>query len=139
MQLKHDLSSRLSQNSSPLVSRARDPSSHLVGDVVGRELLQHLIGQSQHGALARLPAPAATVLGLDADDGAQRLLRQVRLVGDVSVGMEAEHLYVRQQQAVNIQIKGNFMIPKGNSTSRKHRDNIRQTLGKHSANLGQTL
>ena len=47
-------------------------------------------------ALAGLSGPAPAVLGLDVDDGAQRLIGQVGLVGDVSVGMESEHL--RQQR-----------------------------------------
>ena len=65
---------------------------HLVRHVVSGELLQHLVGEPLHRALARLPAPAAAVLGLDADDGAQGLVGQIGLVGDVSVGMEAKHL-----------------------------------------------
>lgn len=65
---------------------------HLVRHVVSRELLQHLVGELLHGALTRFPTPTATVLGLDADDGAQGLVGQVGLVGDVSIGMEAKHL-----------------------------------------------
>lgn len=63
--------------------------------VIRWKFLQHLTGQSLHTSFSRLTATAATVLWLNANDGAERFIGQVGLVGDVSVGVEPKNLQTR--------------------------------------------
>lgn len=63
--------------------------------VISWQLLQHLIGEPQHGCLPRLATPTPAVLRLDVDDGAQCLIGHVRLIGYVSIRMETKHLLER--------------------------------------------
>lgn len=80
--------------------------THLVLHVVRRQLLQHLGGESLNAGLPRLPGPAPGVLWLDADDGAERLIGQVGLVGDVSVRVEPKHLQTGSQRFNDEAVQG---------------------------------
>lgn len=72
--------------------------THLMWNVVRWEFLQHLTGKFLYAGLPGLPRPAPAVLRLDADDGAERLIGQVGLVGDVSVGVEPKNLQTGRQR-----------------------------------------
>eukprot|EP01136_Pigoraptor_vietnamica_P000134 Opistho-1_new@25059 len=65
---------------------------HLVAHVVSRKLLEHVIRKALDGRLARLAAAAAALLRLDVDDRAEHRVGHVRLVRNVRVRVEAEHL-----------------------------------------------
>ena len=57
--------------------------THLMRDVVGGKLLQHLLGLSLNDALPGFPSTSRAVLGLDREDGVQTTLGGVALVTGV--------------------------------------------------------
>ena len=67
-------------------------ASHLVWYEVLGQLGQHVLGHLVDHVLARLASARAAVLGLHVEYRVEDLLGAVRLVGDVGVRVQAEHL-----------------------------------------------
>ena len=82
-----------------------DPRLDVVGLEVGRQLGLQFLDHLQHHLLARQPAAAAALLGLDVQDGPKHRLGLRGAVGEVGVAVQPEDLgVVHQGQVLDVPV-----------------------------------